>query len=99
MMQTVTQSRGNSGDRQVAAYHEIGNAVHVRGGQIAANLRDPHGRVRRSPVVRWFDNAEPDGRYLDHAERGSTGEQMFLLTPAGAGQIRNGIDRLIAAVR
>ncbi|MGW3473754.1 ESX secretion-associated protein EspG [Saccharopolyspora sp. NPDC000995] len=99
MMQEVAQSRGSSGDQQVAAYNEIGNAVHVRGGQIAANMRDPHGRVRRSPVVRWFDNDGPDGRYLDHTERGSTGEQMFVLTPADAVQIRSGIDRLIAAVR
>ena len=49
-------------------------------------------------MVRWFDNAEPDGRYLDRTERGSTGEQMFVLTPADAVQIRSGIDRLIAAV-
>ncbi|GAA0540503.1 ESX secretion-associated protein EspG [Saccharopolyspora subtropica] len=99
LLEQVSHSRGSSGDQQVAAYHEIGQAVHVRGGQLAANLRDRYGRVRRSQVVRWFDNAEPDGRYLDHSERGSTGEQMYVITPADGGVIRATIDQLVAAVR
>ncbi|MER6987809.1 ESX secretion-associated protein EspG [Saccharopolyspora hirsuta] len=99
MMQQVTQSRGSSGDRLVAAYQEIGRAEHVRGGQLAANLRDQHGRVHRSEVLRWFDNAEPDGRYLDYRERGSSGEQLCVLLPADARAIATRIDQLIASVR
>lgn len=99
MMQQVTQSRGSSGDRLVQAYEEIGRAEHVRGGQLAANLRDRHGRVRRSEVVRWFDNAEPDGRYLDHRERGSTGEPLCVLAPADARAIATKVDQLVASVR
>ncbi|MER5389823.1 ESX secretion-associated protein EspG [Saccharopolyspora sp. NPDC002686] len=99
LMQEVTESRGSSGDRQVAAYQEIGQAEHVRGGQIAANMRDQHGRVRRSEVLRWFDNAEPDGRYLDYRERGSSGEQLCVLAPADARAIGAKIDQLIASAR
>src|SRR5699024_1539510 len=57
-------SRGSSGDRQVELYYAIGQAEHTRLGQIAANLRDRHGKIRRTPVLSWFDNVEPDGRYL-----------------------------------
>jgi hypothetical protein len=89
----------STGDQQVALYHAIGEAPHVRAGQIAANLRDPNGRVRRSQVLRWFDNAEPDGRYLDHSERGSTGETMFMLTPADARLIASTVDGLVKSVR
>lgn len=99
MMQQVVKSRGSSGDRQVAAYQEIGQAEHVRGGQLAANVRDQHGRVRRSEVLRWFDNAEPDGRYLDYRERGSTGEPLCVLVPADARAIGGKIDQLIASAR
>lgn len=88
-----------TGDQQVALYHAIGEAPHVRAGQIAANLRDPHGRARRSQVLRWFDNAEPDGRYLDHSERGSTGETMFMLTPADARLLASTVDGLVNSMR
>lgn len=98
-MQQTGTVRGNIGDRQLATYKAIGAAQHVRGGQIAANLRDRNGKVKRSTVLRWFDNAEPDGRYLDHNERGNTGEQMYMLTPADAGLIRTKVDELIKSVR
>lgn len=88
----------STGDQQVALYRAIGEAPHVRLGQLAANLRDPHGRVRRSQVLRWFDNEEPDGRYLNHSERGSTGETMFMLTPADARLIASTVDGLVKSV-
>lgn len=44
-----------------AAVASILDQPHARTGQIAANLRDASGRVRRSRVLRWCDN--PDGRY------------------------------------
>ncbi|MGH3770187.1 MAG: ESX secretion-associated protein EspG [Pseudonocardiaceae bacterium] len=48
-------------ERERAAVSAILDQPHARAGQIAANLRDAAGRVRRSPVLRWCDN--PDGRY------------------------------------
>lgn len=89
----------SSGDQQLATYQAIGGTPHFRGGQIAANRRDGNGLVKRSTVLKWFDNAEPDGRYLDHHERGSTGEQMYMLTPADARLIRTKVDGLVVAVR
>lgn len=99
MMQSATASRGSSGDRLVELYKTIGTAPHQRWGQFAANLRDQHGRKKRTQPVSWFDNPEPDGRYLDRTERGSSGEQVFALIPADARTISAEIDSLIAQVR
>ncbi|QUH00338.1 ESX secretion-associated protein EspG [Saccharopolyspora erythraea] len=99
VMAPVRPVRAGSGDRQVELYEAIGRAEHVRLGQIAANLRDQYGRVRRSTVLKWFDNVEPDGRYLDHSARAATGEQLFMLTPADARLIGGEIESLVAQVR
>ncbi|GAA4841799.1 ESX secretion-associated protein EspG [Saccharopolyspora rosea] len=99
VLQTATRARGSSGDREHELYQAIGRAPHVRVGQIAANSRDPHGRTRRSPILRWFDNVEPDGRYLDHDERGVAGERIHMLTPADARLIGAQVDALLAQVR
>ncbi len=48
-------------ERERAAVSAILDQPHARAGQIAANVRDSAGRVRRSQVLRWCDN--PDGRY------------------------------------
>lgn len=88
-----------SGDRLVELYRGIGAGTHLRAGQFAASAREPGGRQRRSAVVRWFDNAEPDGRYLDHHERGATGERLHSLTPADARTIGKHLGELIDSVR
>ncbi len=98
-LQQAPGAKNSSGDRQMALYKEIGEAVHVRTGQIAANLRDTNGRVKRSPVLRWFDNADPDGRYLTGVERANTGEQMYTITPADSRLLHAQIDGLITSVR
>ncbi|WP_243793241.1 ESX secretion-associated protein EspG [Saccharopolyspora gloriosae] len=98
-LREVVAARGSGGDRLVELYRRIGTDAHVRAGQFAASIREPDGRRRRSAVVRWFDNAEPDGRYLDHHERGATGERMHSLTPADARAVRGQIDTLIASIR
>ncbi|NYH76995.1 hypothetical protein FHR84_000309 [Actinopolyspora biskrensis] len=95
----TTRGSATSGDRQLETYRAVGGAEHLRAGQLAANARDRNGRVNRSAVVRWFDNAEPDGRYLDHTERGSTGEPVHALTPADARVLGNKIEELITTVR
>ena len=94
---TPTKSRG-SGDREVEAYWAMSRTEHVRAGQLAANLRDLTGKVHRSRPVTWFDNAEPDGRYLDHNELGSSGERLYMISPADAGTIGRCIDSLIKSV-
>ena len=91
--------RGGSGDREVEAYRAMGRTEKVRVGQLAANLRDTNGRVHRNGPVTWFDNAEPDGRYLDHEEKGATGERIFMITPADAGVLGRTIDQLVKTVR
>jgi hypothetical protein len=98
MLQTGSRHQ-SSGDRQLTAYKAIGAAQHVRGGQIAANLRQPHGTVTRSTILKWFDNAEPDGRYVDHNERGRTGEQIYMITPIDGHQLRYRVDNLLKEVR
>ena len=80
-------------------YETVGNAEHLRIGQIAANRRDRNGRKRRSRIAWWFDNPEPDGRYLDRTERGSTGEPVHALLPADPRLIGGEIEALIAEVR
>ncbi|PKW14529.1 ESX secretion-associated protein EspG [Saccharopolyspora spinosa] len=99
VMQSATPTRGSSGDLQVKLYEEIGQSPHQRIGQIAANVRDQYGRRKRSQMVSWFDNPEPDGRYLNRVERGSSGEQVFALLPADARTIGAEIDSMIAQVR
>lgn len=101
MLQSSTSSRprGSSGDRQVQLYETVGNAEHLRIGQLAANRRDRNGLKRRSQLAWWFDNHEPDGRYLNRVERGSTGERVFALLPADARLIGGQVESLVAEVR
>ncbi|GAA0538348.1 hypothetical protein GCM10011581_05330 [Saccharopolyspora subtropica] len=99
ILQSATPRRGSSGDREYERYQAIGRAPHVRVGQIAANLRDQYGRTRRTQPIKWFDNVQPDGRYLDHNVRGTSGEQLYMLTPADARLLGAEIDALVAQVR
>jgi hypothetical protein len=98
-LQQAQQPRMSSGDRQLAAYRELAATAHARAGQFAANRRDPHGLLKRSSVVRWFDNPAPDGRYLDYAEPGSTGETMHVAEPADARRVRSKLEELLNSVR
>jgi len=58
--------RGNPAGRRPsngrAAAAAILDAPHPRAGQIAVNVRGHDGAVRRSTLLRWYDN-EGDGRY------------------------------------
>lgn len=98
-MQSTTRRPASSGDQQLAVYDAIAGTEHVRAGQIAANMRDRNGKVKRSTVLKWFDNAQPDGRYLDHVEGSGTGEQLMAFTPADARLIGAKINELVTAVR
>jgi hypothetical protein len=93
-------NRGGSGDREVEAYQAVrGGTEKVRVGQLAANLRDTNGKIHRNGPVTWFDNVEPDGRYLDHDEEGPSGERILMVTPADAGLLGRTIDQLVKSVR
>jgi hypothetical protein len=80
-----------------AAAAAILDKPHARAGQIAANLRDPSGRVRRSDVLRWCDNV--DGRYQVTVNRRS-GEPMSLTVgPSDPQRLGDGVQRLLAALQ
>lgn len=72
-----------------AAAAEIIDAPHTRAGQVAANVRDPSGTVRRSPLLRWYDN-EGDGRY----QASLTPRGWLEVAPADAQRLGQAADRL-----
>ncbi len=74
-----------------AAAAEIIGAPHTRAGQVAANVRDPSGRVRRSPLLRWYDNQD-DGRY----QASLTPRGWLEVAPADAHRLGQAADRLLA---
>ncbi|MGH3981084.1 MAG: ESX secretion-associated protein EspG [Pseudonocardiaceae bacterium] len=74
-----------------AAAAEIIGAPHTRAGQIAGNVRDPSGTVRRSPLLRWYDN-EGDGRY----QASLTSRGWLEVAPADAQRLGQAADRLLA---
>ncbi|MFC7341750.1 ESX secretion-associated protein EspG [Saccharopolyspora griseoalba] len=55
-----TVEREKTPVEELRAFTEVD---HYRDGQFTANLRDRSGRTHRSSVLKWFDVAEPDGRY------------------------------------
>jgi EspG family len=83
-----------SRERDSAAIAAVLDKPHARAGQIAANARDPSGRVRRSEVLRWCDN--PDGRYQVTISR-----QPHCLTvgPCDPQRLGDGVQRLLASVQ
>lgn len=79
-----------------AAATAILDKPHPRAGQIAANVRDPSGRVRRSEVLRWCDNA--DGRYQVTVSRRYGAVGSLTVGPCGPQQLGDGVQRLFAAL-
>ncbi|MCA1187314.1 hypothetical protein LCD36_12820 [Saccharopolyspora sp. 6T] len=56
----------------------------------------------RGGVRRWCAGSTtppPDGRYLDHAERGGAGERVHALTPADVREVRIRLEALVDSVR
>lgn len=81
---------GSSPSRDRAAATAILDAPHLRAGQIAANVRDPSGMVRRSALLRWYDN-EADGRYQVTCSR--RGDRLEI-SPADPNRLGDAIQRL-----
>ncbi|HEU0086796.1 MAG TPA: ESX secretion-associated protein EspG [Pseudonocardiaceae bacterium] len=92
LLVTVPTAR-TSPERSGAAVAAILNQAHPRTGQIAANLRDPFGRVHRSQVLHWCDN--PDGRYQMTVTRSPGGPDRLAVAPADPQRIGHAVQRLI----
>jgi hypothetical protein len=87
----------SSADRDLAAAAAILDKPHLRAGQIAANVRDPSGQVRRSDVLRWCDNV--DGRYHVTVDRRSGESTSLTVGPSDPQRLGDGVQRLLAALQ
>lgn len=85
------------GARERTAAETILNAPHPRAGQIAANVRDPAGKVHRSTVLRWCDN-DGDGRYQVAVSRQSDGHEWLAVGPSDARRLGAGVQRLLSSL-
>jgi EspG family len=88
---SATRTSVERGNAAVAA---LLDQPHTRAGQIAANMRNPSGRVRRSEVLRWCDN--PDGRYQVAVSRHPDRLTVRSCDPQRLGE---GVQRLIDSVQ
>lgn len=86
-----------STQRSTAAMTAVLKRPHARTGQIAANVRDRSGRVRRSEVLRWCDN--PDGRYQVTVGKQPGGPDLLVVNPADPQRLGDAVQRLLASVR
>ncbi|MGH4017600.1 MAG: ESX secretion-associated protein EspG, partial [Pseudonocardiaceae bacterium] len=96
LLVTVPTAR-TSAERSSAAVAAILDRPHVRAGQIAGNVRDPSGRVRRSQILRWCDN--PDGRYHVTVSRSPDGQDWLAVGPADPRRIGEGVQRLLDSLQ
>ena len=86
-----------SAERDSATAAAILDKPHARAGQIAANVRDPSGRVRRSDVLRWCDNV--DGRYQVTVNRRSGEPASLTVGTADPPRLGDGVQRRLAALQ
>jgi hypothetical protein len=84
-------------ERDLAAAAAILDKPHLRAGQIAANVRDPSGQVRRSDVLRWCDNV--DGRYHVMVDQRSGESTSMTIGPSDPQRLSDGVQRLLAALQ
>lgn len=95
MMESHPSARRQDTASWVRAFAE---AEHYRDGQFTANLRDRTGGHQRSPVLRWFDAFEPDGRYgLNRLQRAGY-EPELVLAPLGPPELRAALDQQVARI-
>lgn len=83
-------------ERDSAAVSAILDQPHARAGQIAANLRDSSGRVRRSPLLRWCDN--PDGRYQITVASRPDDSRSVTVTPCDPHRLGEALQRILDAL-
>lgn len=92
LLVTASTAR-TSAERDNAAAAAILERPHNRAGQIAVNVRDPSGRVRRSAVLRWCDN--PDGRYQVTLSGPPAEQNWLVVAPADPRRIGEAVQRLL----
>lgn len=85
-----TQAHPQSARTAAAA---ILDEQHPRGGQIAANVRTRSGQVRRSALLRWYDN-HGDGRY----QASLTPDGVLDVRPADAQRLGHTAQHLLTAL-
>ncbi len=88
-----TSPARTSVERAGVAASAILDQPHARAGQIAANVRDSSGRVRRSPVLRWCDN--PDGRYQITVASRPDDSRSLTITPCDPHRLGEALQRLL----
>lgn len=91
------QPRGD--ERAVKAFREIVDQPHLRDGQFTANMRDRSGKTHRSPVFKWFDALEPEGRYGLTEQKNPGNEAELVVAPLGPGEIRTALDNRVQQIR
>lgn len=96
LLVSASPARTNA-ERASAAAAAILDKPHARAGQIAANVRDPSGKVRRSDVLRWCDNV--DGRYQVTINRRSGESPSLTIGPTDPRGLGDGVQRLLAALQ
>jgi hypothetical protein len=78
---------------ELSAASAILDQPHIRTGQVAANLRDSSGQVRRSEVLRWCDNR--DGRYqITVASAHPDNTRLLTVTPCDPHRLGEALQRL-----
>jgi hypothetical protein len=83
-------------ERDSSAVAAILDQPHARAGQIAANLRDSSGRVRRSSVLHWCDN--PNGRYQISVASRPDGSRSLSVTPCDPYRLGAALQRLLTTL-
>lgn len=95
----VAPGPGGADQRAVKAVRELTENPHFRDGQFVANLRDPMGRTHRSAVFKWFDEAEPGGRYAVTQHMRSGLGQELVVAPLGPAELGKALENRVNEVR
>lgn len=83
-------------DRDRETYAELVGQERLRGGQIAANVKDEDGVRTRSAVLSWFDTAS--GRYLTRSSTGADGREWITIAPTDVATLRQRVAELVSDV-
>jgi hypothetical protein len=93
----LVPASASRGEREGSVTATVLDVAHPRAGQIAANVRDPSGKVHRSPVLRWCD-VDGDGRYHVTFTRQRDGRRWLAVNPSDAQRLGEGVQRLLVSL-
>lgn len=94
--QPAPPSAGSTTGHQIRSLEALLAKPRLRGGQIVANIRDRHGRRRRSHPLEWFDTE--DGRCVAQLGAGADGRQHLMMAPADTTRIVSRIHEMLTAL-